>query len=216
MLQRCIVCIVLVVSSMASVARAIHDPNSLLPDIRNFMGQAPFSEAFHCGDVSFLKVFRISCEFEATENSISSQCMDIPEGLPVQRQVVNCTEDSVAFYVDVTGESVTLSAEEYSKAGQSSAVLFLETLPQFIGYNSAQVTITSAESSTYTIGRGTAGERKVPSMNIRGTLGEPNKKALDIIVSVIREAPGVAQVVRLRTDNYSWFLLGDYEIGKAQ
>lgn len=202
--------------AMVSGATSIRDPNLVLPNIRNFVGQQPFAEAFHCGDTSFLRAFRISCEYQADTDWISSTCKDIPQGLPVQRQVVTCTEDSVTVYIDATGESVTLSAAEYASAGFNVAELFLETLPQFMGYDSAYLTLTSAESSTYTLGRGTASERQVPSMNIRGLLREPDKRGLDILVSVIRNAVGVAQVARLRADSYSWFLLEDFATGKSK
>lgn len=221
MRQVCLVTVAVVgavtaVASVVTPATTIRDPNMMLPSIRNFMGQTSFTEAFQCGDTSFMKVFRISCEYQADRESISSMCKDIPEGLPVQRQVISCTDDSVTIYIDATGESVILSSEEYFGAGLSVPELFLETLPQFIGYDSAYLTITSTEHSTYTLGRGTSKERKVPSMNIRGLIGEPDKKGLDILVSITRDVAGIAQVVRLRTEQHSWFLVEDFVTGNTK
>jgi hypothetical protein len=194
----------------------IQDPKRLIPRVRAFLGEKDFSQSFHCGDSSTLNAFRISCqEFVATETSLIEICTDStdPLGVAVRRDVVACTEDQVSFYIDLTGESTDLTQADFLAAHSNAAELFLSDLPRFIGYDLAGLKISKVEESIYTLGRGTSVERIVPSINIFGILAEPGKMGLEFIVSVIRDAPGVAQIVRLRTGRKTWFLLQDFSRG---
>jgi hypothetical protein len=203
----------LLLSPLAWAIPGIQDPNGVLPKLRQFSGATAFADAFQCGDKSTMKVFVISCnQWTADEGGIFSSCTTPADdkGLVVTREVYNCTPDSVSFLNSVTGDSTDLTKADYEAANSNVGEAFLMQATDFSGYVQAQLTLDSIEDAQYTLRRGTAQEAKVPSVNVYGHMNEPGKFQVEVIMSVIRDAPGVAQVVRFRMNKETWFLGDDF------
>jgi len=198
----------------------VHDPFGVLPQIRAFSGTTPFQNSFRCGDVAILDAFVISCrqwEVSGSEQQgwqVSSECMHVadPEGVRVRREVYNCTPDSVSFLLDATGDSTDLTRTDFERNGLNVGESFLSQIAAFSGYSQAELTLQALESTQYTLRRGTSRELRVPAIHVRGQLGEPGKMGVEVLITVIRDSPGVAQIARFRMHGKTWFLLYDFEV----
>lgn len=190
------------------VSAEILDPNNLLPQVRAFLGSQTLSQAYACGDSADMDVFRISCEYFRQEDGVTGAvCTDVanPAGARINRLVYNCTPGSVSFLIDLTGDSTDLTSAQFEAGFGNVAETFLEDAGVFSGYLKAVPTITAVENTNYTLGRSTGNPYQVPALNIIGRLGEPGYESYPFVVTVIQNVPGVAQLVRYRLNDVTWF-----------
>lgn len=188
------------------------DPKGLLPVVREFMGNQTLEQAFPCGDVAVLDAFRMSCEYEPIEGGMITTCMDIddPKGIQVQRSVYNCQPDAVSFLIDLDGSSTDLTRSEFTQANGNAAEAFLAKVANFSGYLNSVATIDLVENTTYILGRDTDHPLEVPAINISGEIGAPGLTTFPFLITVIRDVPGVAQVVRFRMNDVTWFRVSGF------
>jgi hypothetical protein len=120
-------------------------------------------------------------------------------------QVANCTTEGVSIYFE-NGKIWDLSKSEYEANHQNIARLFLSNLSQYIGYT-GDVTITESAPTQYTLGNGS----KIEAMNLIGQFHLPGAKySFDLIVTIVKDAPGVAKIARLRIGTQTWIRLKEF------
>jgi hypothetical protein len=204
-------------SIFAEAKTIVHDPQQLMSLARSFLGNTSFQQAFHCGDAASIRAFVISCTgYQAGPNWSNDQCKYVADknGFVVSRQVTNCSDDQVSFLVDATGDMSTLSSADFTQSHNNVADLFLDNLVDFTGYTRAEFTVESVTPTKYTFARQTTAPRIVDALTISGSLAEPGLKGFPIIITVVKDALGIGQVVRFRMSNETWFLVEDFSKGK--
>lgn len=213
-------CKVLCLSVLASKAMSqtvIHDDKQLLSQVRSFLGHSSFEQAFNCEDQAQIKAFVISCsDYQVGPERASATCQEVsdPDGMLVHRKVAQCNADQVSLILDATGDTTTITKENFETANANAGELFLQNLAEFTGYSGAELTITSVEPAKFILRRSTPQEYEVDAITLKGSFGEPNKPQFPVIITFIKDGPGVAQVARFRMDEKTWFLMDDFSKGQ--
>lgn len=204
--------VVIQLFSLQSFAQSkISDPQNLLPSIRAYAGVKPLKQAFVCGTNANYKSAIMSCdEIRCDDSGCWTFCKTVDEPQMSNRSVVNCTDESVQLFTDATGDLADVPRAQYDANGKNVAEFFLSDLGRYINWNEASVSITSVAETPFTLARGTPKERKVEAMNVMFELGEEKTAKFQGVISILKVAPGVAQIGRLRLDSTTFFMLDDY------
>jgi hypothetical protein len=183
--------------------------NGVLAQVESFLGSVEFEQAFKCGDQAQMAVFVISCDHYSDDGNgmRSYQCKSAPDdnGFKAVRSVYDCETDQVGFLMDVDGSTSQLTRAQWEQAHRNVGEAFLNQAVEFSGYTGAKITLQSAQTGPYTLGRASGHPYTVAALTVSGQMAPPGLEGYPFSITLVKELPPVAQVVRFRMDNTSWF-----------
>ncbi len=181
----------------------VMDPNNLLEKVDLFLPTQKLEEIFACTTkaqfFSPVKSAQLGCGEDGcgavfqTDSSAESEWL-----------VGNCQNQSVSIYANdgAIWDISNIVLQKY----KNPARIFLANLSSYIGYE-GHLKIISVESANYTLASG----KVLPSLNVNFEFylkGEV--RGIQSLISVVKDAPGVAQVARFRVMSTTWFRLKEF------
>jgi hypothetical protein len=128
--------------------------------------------------------------------------------------VVNCTPDSFGVLAQASGQYFEVPKTEFAQTQGRPLQFVLNRIQEFI-HSPAGATfkISSVVDKGYIIRRGTPTEATLPAMQIEGAIMYPGHQGtgVPVVLSILKDGPGVARLARLRLQNETWFLLDDVQ-----
>ncbi len=181
----------------------VMDPSNLLEKVDLFLPTQKLEETFSCTTkaqfFSPVKSAQLGCGEDGcgavfqTDSSAESEWL-----------VGNCQNDSISIYAN-DGTIWDISSVLLQKH-KNPARIFLANLSSYIGYE-GNLRIISVEAANYTLTSG----KVLPSLNVNFEFylkGEA--RGFKSLISVVKDAPGVAQVARFRVMSTTWFRLKEF------
>lgn len=189
------------------------DPSGVLARAKEFLGASSFAREFRVGDAVVLKAFVIGVEsVDCDEYQCSATLKEVADGPADVRREIASSSDSEAVVQSDVGELSIVDAREFEAAGDAASY-FVQGLDRFLNFAGARVRMSEARDATYAFARGTPRERSVPALHLSGEIGRPGQRQLPFLLTVVRDAPGIAKIVRFRFHERTFFLAHDFAEG---
>jgi|GEM_PF-3712114 len=177
---------------------------TVLSQLDQFIGPSSFEEALTCHSQAefFSPVQKAELSCDKNGCFAAYQLVESAEG---KLEVSECEKDSVSLFSD-RALIWDISKQAYDQAKGNMLRLFLPLLPEFFGHV-GQTTFSSLQSAEYTLADG----RKLPAVHVHGQFQlEGAPRAFPLLVTVVKNVPGVAQIARIRLDKQSWIRLKQF------
>lgn len=205
-MRRNLVALVLFFSAQSLWAgpNPVLDPKNVLSQVDLFLGEQNFETTLVCESKAryFAPVQQADLGCDDSGCWSGYQTIESAEG---NFEVHNCSADAVSIYSD-TGYIWDISKADFEAVHGNMIRLFLPTVSDIFGYEGT-VTLDSVVAAQYTLPSGI----KLPAVNIQGEFRFPGAKySFPLLVTVVKSAPGVAQMARLRLGNQSWLRLKEF------
>jgi len=125
------------------------------------------------------------------------------------RTVASCDQESLKIYSD-SGENLDLTREEFNKLNGNMARHFLVNFDEYVP-GTQKLRVLSLVPTTYKLKVGTPEERAIPAYHLNGKfrLAQYPEYEIDFLITFGKGLPAVAQILRLRVLEQSWFRLLD-------
>jgi hypothetical protein len=202
----------LIINFSAFSKTLVEDPNQLMSKVDQFLGHRSFEQVLNCDLKASFHTPIETCEFDCQAGPFGgNMCMSMCQSSDTVSEfgLTSCTESEVILYSE-TGYFLPISKDQYNRFSGNLLQVFMSQLGEFISYPGV-IKLDKIQPTQYTVGRGTSHERKVDSLNIWGEYHFSEMPgSVEVIFSVAKDVPGVAQVLRFRIDGQTWFRLKDY------
>lgn len=185
-------------------ANRVHDPNQVLNQVDAFAGVGRFEDVLKCDSQArfFAPVQKAELTCDEYGCSATYQTAEYAEGGSV---VANCSADAVSIYTD-SGQILDITRDSFVANHSNMARIFLDNVANFL-LHPGDVTLQSVTPAEYTLASGA----KLPAVHVNGEFRLPGAKhAFPLLITVVKNAPGVAQIARLRLWEQTWFRLKEF------
>lgn len=195
-------------------ALVVNDPSQIFNRVSTFLNTPahPFSKAFTCGDQASFDQYVTSVQLVCGDFGCYTQSLGPnPPGL-LTHTVSNCTPEQISIYSD-DAENLDVSKADYEASGSIAKILF-QKIPQLVGVEGRIDLVSADVTSDFQLDLSDALSPKYQALNLIGKfVPEGRKNSFEVLYTILRDAPGVAQVARLRFDQTTIYRLK--EIKKA-
>jgi hypothetical protein len=193
-------------------ALVVNDPNKILNQVSTFLNTAaqPFSKTFTCGDQASFDQYVTSVQLTCTDYG----CYTVSQGTNppgvLKHSVSNCTADQISIYSD-DGDNLDVSRADYESAGGTVRKLF-DKIPQLVGVDGRIDLVSTALAPNFALDPNASNSLKFQALNINARFTpDGQKNGIEILYTILKDAPGVAQVARLRVDQTTIYRLKDIQ-----
>ena len=179
------------------------DPNNILEKVDTFLPNQTLEQIFACTTkaqfFSPVKSAQLGCGQDGcgavfqTDSSAESEWL-----------IGNCQQNSISIYAN--DGAIWDISDILLQKHKNAARIFLSNISSYIGYE-GNLRIISVESANYTLASG----KVLPALNVnfefylKGEL-----RGFKSLITVIKDAPGVAHVARFRVMSTTWFRLKEF------
>jgi hypothetical protein len=184
---------------------SVADPQNILKKSDEFLGSVDFTKNFVIGDKASYFNYTDSCQYSCDQGSCSSICET--KQWETLRQVYACEETKVTLGSDDGSFYLELTKEYYQSFSGNFARLLISHLDDQIKVT-GHVQIQKFTVSEYKIEDKQNNSQSIESFSIFGDyIFEDGNGRFPFVVSIGKNLPSIAQIVRLRIGDQTWYRL---------
>jgi hypothetical protein len=184
---------------------SINDPGDLLLKADAFLGTLDFNNSFKVGDKAVYTNSTNSCQYSCDQGTCFSIC-DLKEW-ESQRQVYTCNEAQVTMGTDDGAFYIELSKDLFTSLKGNFARYIIAHLDEQIKLP-GHAEVFKFTEGPYKIDDKSGGTRSIDSFSVWGDYVLDNGLGhFSFVVSLAKDVPVVAQIIRLRIENQTWYRL---------
>jgi len=208
-MNRILLCALIAFIGSHASATTIKDPNDVLGRADQFLAAPSFEENLKCGSTALFTQLIQDCQYECGEFGCGGICTGINND--ITRTVSECTPDGVKIFGE-DGLILDISRTLHEQTHGNLARPFLAQLEAFIQAK-GEITLDRATPTTYKLAPNTPQEKALPAVNIEGRfrLDGTTPGDMDLLVTLVKGTPGVAQIARFRIMNETYFRLKEVQ-----
>ncbi|MBC7397355.1 MAG: hypothetical protein H7333_07915 [Bdellovibrionales bacterium] len=191
----------------------IEDPNHLLNQVDQFVNGSSlsFQKALTCGDIATFDHPVDKCEIGCSEDGCWTSCQSSEK--VVSHKVSQCSETQVSIFSD-DAENVDYTRDEYAQLQGNLLRKFMANLSTYISA-SGKLALKQVQNSTFVLDPKVPGSPAYSAMQVTGQfIPEGSARGMDVLFTVLKDVPGVAQIARFRINNETWFRLKSIQKAK--